>query len=137
MTTPLAALLFFAMWTLGLVVLGLGPYRVGMVLAGQARPNAFPASTPHGPDWYQRLMRAHANCVENLPVFGVIVGVGHAVGLTGGTFGSLAVGVAVARVGQSLMHISSGRSRVINVRFAFFAAQVVMMLIMAAMAASA
>lgn len=137
MTTPLGALLFFALWTLGLVLVGIGPYRVGMVLTGRARPNAFPSGTPHGPEWYQRVNRAHANCVENLPVFGAVVGVGHAVGLTGGTFGTLAVAVCAARVGQSVAHVSSGRSLAVNVRFAFFLIQVGLMIAMAWLAATA
>lgn len=135
MTTPLWCLLFFAAWTLALVLGGVGAYRVGNVLLGRARPNAFPADTPHGPDWYRRLMRAHANCVENLPIFGAVVLVGHLVGLQDGSFGTLALVTVLARVGQTLAHISSGRSLVINVRFTFFAVQVGCVLAMMALIA--
>lgn len=125
MTPPLWALLGFVIWTLMLVVAGVGAWRVAQVLLGRARPNAFPADTPHGPDWYRRLMRAHANCVENLPIFGSLVVVGHLVGLVGGSFGTLALTALGARVGQSIAHVSSGRSLVVNVRFAFFLVQLV------------
>ena len=31
-----------------------------------------------GADWYLRSMRAHANCIENLPVFGALVFIAYA-----------------------------------------------------------
>lgn len=124
MTPPLYALVAFCAWTLGLLVLGIAPYRVGKVLLGQARPNGFPATTPHGPDWYQRLNRAHMNCVENLPVFGGLVLVGAVSGLRDPTFDLLSEVYIVARVGQTIAHVSSGRNLVINIRFTFFLVQI-------------
>ena len=124
MTTPLWCVLFFAAWTLSLVALGVGPWRVLQVLLHRARPNGFASGSPHGPDWYQRLNRAHANCVENLPVFGAVVLLGHVTGLTSGLFATLAQVYVAARVGQTLAHLSSGRSLVVNVRFTFFVVQV-------------
>lgn len=123
MTTPLLCLLFFAAWTIGLVVLGIGPIRVGKVLLGGARPNSFPADTPHGSPAYRRLLRAHLNAVENLPVFATIVVVAHLANISSARFDQLAVTVAVARVAQTIAHISSGRSLIVNVRFACFAVQ--------------
>lgn len=123
MTVPLWCLLGFAAWSLLLVSFGIGAWRVAQVLVGGAKPNAFPADVPHGPDWYRRLIRAHANCVENLPVFGAVVLVGHVTGLTDGTFATLAQVYLGARVLQSLTHISSGRSLVVNIRFTFFLVQ--------------
>lgn len=123
MTTPLYCLTGFAAWTILLVMVGIGPYRVGNVLMGRAKPGSFPASIPHGPDWYQRLMRAHGNCVENLPVFASLVIVGHLADLRTGTFAVLCQVVLGARVCQGIAHVSSGRHRVINVRFAFFVTQ--------------
>jgi uncharacterized MAPEG superfamily protein len=130
MTIPLSCLLGFATWTVLLVFFGIGPYRVGNVLLGKARASAFPAAVPHGPDWYQRLMRAHANCVENLPVFGAVVLVAAASGYSSPTFDTLAEVVLAARVCQTIAHVSSGRGRVINIRFTFFLTQVVSMLAM-------
>ena len=125
MTTPLYALLFFTAWTLGIATVGVGAWRVWNVFMGRARANDFPADTPHGPDWYRRGMRAHANCVENRGVFGALVLIGHAAGLQDGTFATLAQAVAVARVGQTVAHVASGRSLVVNIRFAFFLTQLV------------
>jgi uncharacterized MAPEG superfamily protein len=124
MTPPLHALLFFALWTLLLLLIGVAPYRVGNVLLRKAAPNSFQAGVPHGPDWYQRLMRAHMNCVENLPVFGAIVLIGAVTGLSSPTFDRLAEIYVVARVCQSTAHISSGRNLAVNVRFTFFVLQV-------------
>jgi uncharacterized MAPEG superfamily protein len=125
MTTPLYALLWFTVWTVGIATVGIGAWRVGNVLMGKARPNAFPADTPHGPEWYRRVIRAHLNCVENLPVFAALVLIGHVSGVTDGTFATLAQVVAAARVGQTLAHIASGRSLVVNIRFTFFLTQLI------------
>ncbi len=133
LTVPLACLTAFAVWTVSLVFFGLGPYRVGNVLLGRAKPGQFPAAVPHGPDWYPRLMRAHANCVENLPVFASLVLVGHLTGHTSGAFATVCEVVIAARVGQTIAHISSGRTRVINIRFTFFLTQVLGFLLLAGM----
>ena len=131
MTTPLYCLTGFATWTILLVLVGIGPYRVSNVLLGRAKPGSFPAAVPHGPAWYQRLMRAHGNCVENLPVFATLVLVGHLADLRTGTFAVLCQVVLGARLCQSVAHISSGRHRVINVRFGFFLTQVLCFVAMA------
>lgn len=125
MTVPLACLVFFAAWTLGLVAIGVGPWRVGNVLLRGVRPNSFSAANPEGPDWYLRLMRAHANCVENLPVFGALVLVGHLSGLQDGLFATLCQVFVAARVGQTFAHLASGRSLVVNIRFSFYLVQLV------------
>jgi uncharacterized MAPEG superfamily protein len=131
-TTPLGCLLFFAAWTLGLVLLGIGPYRIGQIALGKASPRAFPADQPHGPDTYRRLLRAHANCVENLPVFAAVVLTGMATHTADAwphdvhhRFGVLAIVYVCARVAQSAAHIVSGRSIAIYARFGFFVVQLV------------
>lgn len=125
MTTPLWCLLGFAAWTLLIVVLAVAPFRVGSVLAGKASPKSFPAEIPHGPDWYRRVLRAHANCVENLPVFAVVVIVGHLAGVRDTTFDLLSQVYLGARICQTVTHIASGRGLIINVRFTFFVVQLV------------
>jgi len=123
-TTPLWCLLGFAMWTLAVVVVGIGTPRVSMVLAGKARPNEFRADVPHGSDLYRRTMRAHANCVENLPIFGAIVLTAAVAGADTLRMDRLAVAVLLARIAQTITHVSSGRSLVVNVRFGFFLVQI-------------
>jgi hypothetical protein len=41
--------------------------------SGTAFGSSFRADQIEGADGYLRTMRAHANCIENLPVFGAIV----------------------------------------------------------------
>lgn len=69
MTWPVFSLLGFAAWTIIVLARGVGVHRWIHILTGRARFEDWNASRPHGPDYYQRLMRAHANCVENLPIF--------------------------------------------------------------------
>jgi len=124
MTTPLTCLLLFAGWTLLPLLLVLAPIRILAVLRGKAKAGDFPADQPHGTDFYRRIMRAHMNCVENLPIFGTVVVVGTLAGISSTTFDHLAIAAIVARVGQTIAHVASGRGLVINIRFTFFAIQV-------------
>ena len=66
-------LLGFATWTLLLLMATVGVYRWSRILTGRVEVRNFRADQVEGEDWYKRAMRAHANCVENLPVFGAIV----------------------------------------------------------------
>lgn len=125
MTTPLYCLLGFAAWTLLLAVSAILTHRVPEVLRGRAASNDFPADTPHGPGWYRRLLRAHANCVENLPVFAAVVLVAAVAGVTDATMDRLAQAYLAARVLQSLSHVASGSAFAVNARFTFFVAQII------------
>ena len=129
MTSALVPLICFALWGPLLVHL-IGGHRVLEVLRGRARPNGFPSGEKHGPDWYWRVNRAHMNTVENLPVFGALVLSGAVLGLEG-AFATIAWVTFGARVGQSFMHIVSGRSLAVNVRFAFFVVQLVCYVLLA------
>ena len=123
-TRPLIALLAFAAWT-ALLVLGVLLSRVALVLFGNKRAGDFPAAIPHGSDAYWRLNRAHANAVENLPVFATIVLVGAALGVSSPRLALLADVVVVARVVQSSLHLCSGRARVVTLRATAFGVQLI------------
>ena len=131
MTTPLLCLLFFAGWTLLIVVGGVVSKRVWLVLTRKAAANSFASGQPHGTELYQRFMRAHANAVENLPVFASVVVVCHLAGVQDPTVDKLAVACVVARVCQSCVHIASNRNIAVQIRFTFYMAQVVCVLWMA------
>ena len=73
MTLPVWMLLGFATWTVLLLLATVGIYRWSRILTGGVPIREFRADEVEGKDWYKRSMRAHANCVENLPVFGAIV----------------------------------------------------------------
>ena len=83
MTIPLWTLLGFAAWTLLLLMATVGVYRWFNILFRKAPIASFRSDQLEGEDWYRRGTRAHANCVENLPVFGAIVFVISAIGVEG------------------------------------------------------
>lgn len=126
MTTPIWMLLAFAAWTVLLLVSTIGVYRWGLILTGKAPINGFRADQVEGSDWYRRSMRAHANCVENLPVFGAIVFALYVSQLSGAAISYLSVTVLIARVSQSLVHICFQQTQTVAaLRFTFFFAQII------------
>lgn len=126
MILPVWMLVGFAAWTVLLLLATVGVYRWSRILTGRVAIREFRADQIEGADWYKRAMRAHANCVENLPVFDAIV-----LGLHVGNVGSalvnaLAVAVLVGRIMQSLVHVCFVQTDIVtSVRFGFFFVQVV------------
>jgi uncharacterized MAPEG superfamily protein len=136
MPVPVAILLAFAGWTLLLLVGGIGTHRVARTLGGQARASDFPADQPHGPPRYRRVVRAHANCVENLPVYGAVVLALVVVGAQSALLDALACVYFAARVGQSSVHVAVDQThRVVLVRFSFFVVQLACVIWMGMLAA--
>jgi uncharacterized MAPEG superfamily protein len=124
MTIPIWMLLGFAAWTMLLLASTIGIYRWTLIFAGRAPINGFSADQPEGADWYKRSMRAHANCIENLPVFAAIVLGLHVGGASGPVVDFASIGVLVARVMQSLVHVCLPQThRVVAVRFSFLLVQ--------------
>jgi hypothetical protein len=104
MTVPVWMLVRFAAWTVLLLLATVGVYRWSRILTGRMPIRSFRADQIEA-DWYIRAMRAYANCVENLPVFGAIV-LGLYVGNVASAFvNAWAVAVLVARIMQSLVHV--------------------------------
>jgi uncharacterized MAPEG superfamily protein len=131
MTLLLETLLGFALWTLAVLLFTVGVYRWSRILSGRAAIHEFRADVSTGPDWYRRAVRAHANCIENLPVFASIIGVATAAGVQGVPMEALAVTVLGARVGQTVTHVAFKETRrAVSVRFSFFFAQVIAMIAM-------
>jgi uncharacterized MAPEG superfamily protein len=132
MSLPLWMLLAFALWTLAVLAAGVGVGRWALILRGRAGPASFPGDEPHGSPAYRRATRAHANCVENLPVFAAIVLTAAVARLDPPGFGALAVAVMGARVCQTLVHMVWPVSdRTVSFRFAFFFLQLLAMTAMA------
>lgn len=126
MSIPLWMLLGFATWTILLLTLTIGVYRWALIFAGRAAVNGFPAEAVAGADWYKRSMRAHANCIENLPVFAAVVLAIEFGGAGGPAADSMSIAILAARVMQSLVHVSLPQtSRVVSVRFTLFSVQLV------------
>ena len=126
MSVPVWMLLGFAAWTVLLLLATVGVYRWSQILTARVAIRNFRADQVEGAEWYKRAMRAHANCVENLPVFGAIV-VALYVGNVGGALvDGIAAAILVARVMQSLVHVCFVQTNtVVSVRFGFFFVQVV------------
>lgn len=132
LTVPVWMLLGFAVWTVILLMTTVGVYRWSRILTGRVPIREFRADHVEGEDWYRRAMRAHANCVENLPVFGAIVFALHAAGVGSAAADWLSVAVLVARICQSLVHVSFVQSNpVVAVRFSFFFVQLLCFLSLA------
>src|SRR5437899_10946223 len=105
MNIPVLVLLGFAAWTLLVLFGSIGVYRWSRILTGRASIAGWRADLPQGSDWYQRAMRAHMNCVENLPIYAALVVALVATGVQGSTIDHLAIAVLLARIGQTLTHI--------------------------------
>ena len=121
MSFPLWMLLGFAMWTAGVLVFAIGTYRFSRIFTGRAGMASFPADGREGAGWYQRAMRAHANCIENLPLFTAVVFALYAAGVASPAADALSATALGARVVQSLVHISTVQTdAVVTVRFTFF-----------------
>ncbi|MBR9651822.1 MAPEG family protein [Thalassovita aquimarina] len=132
MSIPIFALLGFALWTLVILFGAVGVYRWSRILTGRTRLSHWTADPDAGSGIYPRAMRAHMNCIENLPVFGAIVFAIDHMGLESGLLDGLAIVVLAARVVQSLIHILLEQSdRVILIRFGFYFSQIVAMIAMA------
>jgi len=128
------ALLAFAAWTLTTLIFTIGVYRWSRVLTGRATVAEWRADEPQGSEWYRRAMRAHANCVENLPVFAAIVLLALVNDFSDPWFDRLAVAVPVARVMQTSVHVALPQTNLVaSIRFAFFLVQVLAMLGMMAL----
>ena len=126
MTVPLWMLLGFAAWTVLLLLSTVGVYRWSRILTGRVPIRDFRADQVEGEDWYRRSMRAHANCIENLPVFGAIVFALYVAGVGGATVNFLSINVLAARITQSLVHVCLVQTNTVAaVRFAFFLVQLI------------
>src|SRR5215218_3853133 len=100
MPITLWVLLGFAAWTLLLLFATVGVYRWSRILTGRMAISAWRADEQQGSDWYRRAMRAHMNCVENLPIYTAIVVALLAAKIVSPIVDWLAITILVSRVGQ-------------------------------------
>jgi uncharacterized MAPEG superfamily protein len=137
MSIPVWVLLAFAAWTVLTLSTTVGWYRWSRILTGRTEIKEFRADEPQGSDWYRRAIRAHANCLENLPVYTAIVVAMIATGVQSGTLDVLAVVMLVARICQTVVHIALTPTNVAAaIRFGFFFIQLVSMISMGVIVAS-
>lgn len=121
MTVTLQALLGFIAWTLFLLVL-MELIRSWLVLSGAVPANGFNPENTNLSPFMQRLARAHANCLEGLPVFGGLMLIAVVAGRTTIT-DPLAWALLAARVVQSLIHLASTSPASVTARFTAFGVQ--------------
>jgi uncharacterized MAPEG superfamily protein len=126
MNVPTFVLLGFAGWTVLTLFGSIGVYRWSRILTGRASISEWRADATQGSERYQRAMRAHLNCVENLPIFGALVVALIATGLQSPSVDALSVALLLARIGQTLVHIVAPATNVwAALRFALFFVQIV------------
>lgn len=113
----------FITWALLLVIL-MEILRSRLVLLKLIPINEFKPDNSNLSPFMQRLARAHANCIEGLPIFGGLLLVAIATGQTSIT-DPLAYLLLAARVVQSSVHLVSLSIMAVNIRAAAFAMQMV------------
>ena len=125
MTLAVWMLLGFASWTMLLLLTTVGVYRWSRILSGRSQICEFRGDEIEGADWYKRAARAHANCIENLPVFGAIVFALYVGQVSSTIVDGLVVLILIARIAQSLVHVCFVQSNFIaTLRFIFFFTQI-------------
>jgi uncharacterized MAPEG superfamily protein len=117
--TVLTALIAWALLLLVLMEL----LRVRLVATKAIAPNEFRPDNSNLSPFMQRLARAHANCVEGLPIFGGLLVVALLTSRTSIT-DPLAPWLLIARLVQSATHLASISVLAVNVRFSAFVVQI-------------
>jgi uncharacterized MAPEG superfamily protein len=137
MTVPVWVLLLFAAWTLLLLFLTVGYFRWSRILTGRATIREWRPDQDQGTDWYRCAMRAHANCLENLPIYTVVVIALLVTEAKSQWLDGLAIILLVARIAQSVLHICPAQTELVaGTRFGFYAIQIACMIIMGSWAAT-
>jgi hypothetical protein len=121
LTSTALALIGFIVWTLALLLL-MEAIRTYLVVTGRIPANGFRPDNGNLSPFMQRLARAHANCIEGLPVFGGLLAVALMLEKTAATDG-LALWLLAARVVQSTVHLVSTSAPAVSLRFTAFAVQ--------------
>jgi len=124
MSIPLWVMLAFAAWTLALLTASIGYYRWSRILTGRANVAGWRPDGTDGDGWYQRATRAHLNCIENLPVYSAVAVVAAVTGIGGRDLDALAIVFIVARIGQSLVHVTRPQTNpIVSLRFGLYMVQ--------------
>ena len=123
MSNTAYALTGFVAWALFLLVLMEG-IRTYLVVTRKVAANGFTPDNSGLSPFMQRLARAHANCVEGLPIFGGLLAIAIMTSRTEIT-DTLALWLLGARIVQSIIHLCSTSPLAVSLRFTAFAIQLV------------
>ena len=126
--TAVQALLWYVVWTLVLVFAYVN-WRSLEILRGKSAASWTRGGGIERPEIVKRMENAHANCVENLPLFAVVVLAAAAMGKSAvaDAYGAY---VLYARVAQGLVHIAGVNHLMVLVRATFWLIQVALILLM-------
>jgi uncharacterized MAPEG superfamily protein len=122
--TGIIAVLGFALWTLLLMFISVN-WRVLEVLRGRPANSWGRDGAIAKPAIVVRMEHAHLNCLENLPVFAVLVFAAYFMGKQP-VVDALACYVVYARVAQSTVHLLGTSPALVLIRATFFVMQVLM-----------
>ena len=123
MNQTFEAILLYCLWSLILTLILLC-IRVTLTLTGKKAANGFLTCGTDVSPFCARLIRAHANCYENLPLTLGILFTAILLGQEGLT-NTLAIPFAFARIFQSITHLISTNIIAVNIRFVFFFSQII------------
>jgi uncharacterized MAPEG superfamily protein len=127
--TGFTAVLLYAAWTLALMLIYAFP-RVPLILAGKKTVDAYSRSAVNTDlPMLLRANHAHANCVENFPIFAAVVVVA-ALMQKSAVVDAFAAYVLYARVAQSVTHLIGANFPLVMIRATFFLVQVGLILYM-------
>lgn len=129
--TSLQALLGFTGWTLLLVLVIFGWRGIEIVLRGKKADFWTRGNKVDEPAFITRLQHAHLNCLENLPIFAVIVLAAAAMG-KGAVTAPWAAYVLYARLAQSIVHLVGVNHWLVMLRATFWTIQLVLFVVMLA-----
>lgn len=127
--TSLQALLGFTAWTLLLVLVIFSWRGIEIVLRGKKADIWTRGAKFDEPAVITRIQHAHLNCLENLPLFAVIVLAGAAMG-KGAVTAPWAAYVLYARVAQTLVHIVGVNHWLVLLRATFWTIQLLLFIVM-------
>ncbi len=126
MTPTATTLLAYASWFIFLL-LCLAFVRTSLVMQGKRASNSFAPSGDDMEGFAKRLTRAHANCYENIGLVAVVLLYAITTNQTALTDG-LAYAFLGARIAQSVAHLISTNRLFVFLRFAFFVAQILILI---------
>lgn len=121
MNPTLTTLTGFIAWSLFLLVL-MEVIRSKLVLTKEVAANRINPENSNLSPFMQRLARAHANCIEGLPIFGGLMLIAVVASRTSIT-DPLAYIFLFARILQSVIHLISISALAVTFRFSAFAVQ--------------
>jgi uncharacterized MAPEG superfamily protein len=127
--TSMQALLGFTGWTLLLVLIIFSWRGIEIMFRGKKADYWTRGNTIEQPALISRIHNAHLNCLENLPIFAVIVLAAAAMN-KGAATGPWAAYVLYARLAQSIVHLVGVNHWLVLLRATFWAVQLLLFIVM-------